>query len=451
MTALSRRALLGSLAAAAAGWAIAPPARAMGRTPLGGRLTFHVPWPTNTLDPHDLRDPLAALFAAAVADPVYAFDPNTGAPYPTLAAGMPSREAGRTVVRLREGMRSARLSPIDARDLVFSVDRARARGASALLSAVPRPTVLRGDPLAAVFGTVDPAHLARALASPLCALLPRRFTPAAPDGTGAFRADVSSSGLRLTRNLAAARGPSFLDAIDVLPAEDLKRSLRAFEAETDDLGWLGLGLHDARRGAVRFDLGRAAWVVLLTGPDCGPFGVPGAAQRLVDAIPPERLAHLGLGPIPAAAGDPGWRGPPAELLVDETSPHLVEIARTVAPVLSSPGHEITVSPVPRDAVRRRLKGKPALAIDVVRPLGPSPLHALAALATAEDPARGRDVLRAPGRLSAAASARSMTGLLRAGVIGDIRVAGGHMPDLVLARGHDGWDLGSSYKRSPKRL
>ncbi|MFT3774905.1 MAG: hypothetical protein QM820_56885 [Minicystis sp.] len=449
---VSRRQLLTILSGSALSMVIDRSALAMGRTPLGGRLSFHIPWPTASLDPHELRDPLAALFGAAIADPVYALDAS-GVPYPALAAGMPVREAGQTLVRLREGMRTARLAPIDAKDLVFSVERARARGASAILADIPRAMLHKGDPLAVVFGNANPHHLARALASPLCALLPRRFSPTAPDGTGAFRGDVSPAGLVLTRNLNAARGPSFLDAVEVFPAEDLKSSLRAFEAERDDLGWLGLGLHDARKGAVRFDVGRAAWVVLLTGPDSGPHGAPGAAQRLVDAIPPERLVHLGLGPLPAASGDPAWQGPPAELLVDETSPHLVEVARTVAPVLSSPGHELTVTPVPRDAVRKRLKGKPTLAIDVVRPLGPLPIHALIALATAEDATRGRDVARTPPRLAPSAPARSLTGLLRVGVIGDVRVAGGSMPDLVLAKSAsgEGWDLGASYKKVAKKV
>lgn len=426
-------------------------AAAMGRTPLGGALSLRVPWPTGSLDPHDLRDPLAALFGAAVVDPVYALD-AAGAPYPALAAGMPVREGGETVVRLREGLRTARLVPLDGRDLVFSVERARARGAVAVLAEIPRPAVHKSDALAVVFGKVDPQHLARALASPLVALVPRRFTPTAPDGTGAFRADVSATGLTLTRSLVAARGPAYLDGIQVFPAEDLSSSLRAFEAERDDLGWLGLGLHDPRRGAVRFELGRAAWVVLVTGPDSGASGAPGAAQRLVDAIPPERLAHLGLGPLPPASGDPAWGGPPAELYVDETSPHLVEVARAVAPVLSRPGHELTVTPVPRDALRRRLKGKPGLAVDLVRPVGPHAVHTLLALATAEDPARGRDVARAPPRVAASAGARTLTGLLRVGVIGDLRVAGGVMPELALARSTsgEGWDLGATFHRPPRK-
>ncbi len=422
----------------------------MGRTPLGGRVTLHVPWPTGTLDPHDLRDPMAALFGAAVVDPVYALD-AAGVPYPTLAAGLPVHEGGETVVHLREGLRTARLAGLGARDLVFSVERARARGASALLADIPRALVRKGDPLGVVFGAVDPGHLARALASPLCALVPHRFDPSAPDGTGAFRADVSPAGLILTRNLSAARGPAFLDAIEVSPAGDLTTSLRAFEAEQDDVGWLGMGLHDGRKGAVRFDLGRAAWVVLLAGPDAGPAATPGVAQRLADAIPPERLGHLGLGQLPAASGDPAWPGPPAELLVDDASPHLLEVARAVAPVLSNPGHEITVTPVPRaEIARRRARGKATLAVELVRAVAPGPHHAMIALATAEDPARGRDVARIPHH-GPVVPARTLTGLLRVGVLGDVRIAGGVIPELTLARSAtgEGWDLGASHHRAKK--
>src|SRR5262249_2811048 len=146
-------------------------------------------------------------------------------------------------------------------------ERARARGAAALLVDVPKPAVVAGDTHAAAFGSVDPSRLARVLASPLCALLPRGYSPTTPDRTGAFLAGLSPSQLPLTRNLNAARGASFLDGIEVRRAEDLKSSLRAFEAERCDVGWLGLGLHEPRRGAVRFDLGAVAWIVLATGSD----------------------------------------------------------------------------------------------------------------------------------------------------------------------------------------
>ena len=157
-----------------------------------------------------------------------------------------------------------------------------------------------------------------------------------------------------------------------------------------------MGLHDGRAGAVRFDLGRVAWVVLLCGPDAGAGGAPGVAQRLADAIPPARLAHLGLGPLPAATGDPAWPGPPADLLVDDACPHLLEVARAVAPVLSNPGHEVTIKPLPRaEIARRRARGNATLAVELVRPLGNGPHHVMMALASAEDPSRGRDVAKIP--------------------------------------------------------
>jgi peptide/nickel transport system substrate-binding protein len=455
----SRRSFLAqvgiSLGALAYGPAISE-AWAMGRTPLGGRLTMHVPWPTVGIDPHDLRDPTAALFATAIADPVYAIDAS-GMPYPALAS-LPTREGSDTVVRLREGLRTARFAALDARDLVASVERARFRGAAALLAAVPRPVAHKADLLAANFGPVDPIHVTRALASPLVALLPRAFDPGAPDGTGAFRADISPTGITLRRNLNAARGPAFLDAIEIAPAEDLKASLRSFETERDDIGWLGTGLHDGRAGAVHFDLGRAAWIVLITGPDAGSFGLPGVAQRLVDAIPPARLVPLGIGPMPAGtrgapSGNPAWGGPPAELLVEDASLHLVEIARTVAPILSRPGHEVTATPVSRaEMARRRAKGKATLAIEVVRALGPSSLHTLLSLATAEDSSRGKDLARSPPTLATDASARSLTGMLRVGVLGEVRITGGAVPDIVFARqaSGEGWDLGATFRKPIKR-
>jgi peptide/nickel transport system substrate-binding protein len=444
-TRMSRRALLAAAVAGAVS-ATSGSSRAMGRTPLGGRVSLHLPWPTRSLDPHDLRDPTAALFAAAVADPLYGTD-GAGNPFPSLATALPSREATGTVVRLREGLKTARKAALDARDVIASVERARARGASAVLTDIPKPTPYPGDPLAAIFGSVDPQKLARALASPLVALLPRNFDPASPDGTGAFRADCAADKLTLTRNPLGARGASFLDGVDVSRADDLTTSLRSFETERNDLGWLGLGLHGERKGSLRFDLGRAAWIVLAIGPQAGGFGAPGVAQRLLDAVPPERLGHLGLGALPQASGDPGWGGPPSELLVDEGSAHLVEIARTLAPILSRPGHEVTATPVARAEIgRRRAKGGATLSLEVVRAALPGPLGALLSLATADDPARARELAQHPPRLAPNASARTLTHSLHVGVLGELRVMGGQMPDLALVRGAEGWDLGASFRK-----
>ena len=254
-------------------------------------------------------------------------------------------------MRLREGLRTASGAALDARDAVASIARARARGAAALLADIPTPRPRRAAtrsrsnfPAPSI-----PTRLARALASPLCALSPGASRRAAPDGTGAFRAELSTSGARLTRNPNAARGPSFLDAIDVARADDLKVSLRSFEAERDDIGWLGTGLFDGRKGAVKFDLGVAAWVVLTTGPDAGELRHRRASRSAsLDAVPADRLAHLGLG---ALAGTRRairvGAARRAISLVDEDAAHLVEIARALAPILSRPGHEVTAAPVPR--------------------------------------------------------------------------------------------------------
>jgi peptide/nickel transport system substrate-binding protein len=443
----SRRTFLATAVASAALLGAPRAARALGRTPVGGRLSLHVPWPTRSIDPHDLRDPTAALFGAAIADPLYALD-AAGNPAPGLAAGLPSREALGTVVRLREGLRTARKVALDARDVVASIERARGRGAMALFADVPKPELYPKDALAVVFGKTDPHRLARALASPLAAILPRHFDPLSPDGTGAFRADCADRGLVLSRNAFAARGPSYLDVIDVFRADDLATSLRRFEAERDDLGWLGLGLHGDRKGASRFDLGPAAWIVLwVSSQASGGFGLPGVAQRLVDGVRPERLSHLGLGPLPLSSGDAAWGGAPAELLVDEGSAHLVEVARTLGPILSRPGHEITVVTVPRAELGRRRASKAvAMSLDVVRPAGPGPLGALLALSTADDAALAKELAKSPPKLPPQASARTLTRSLHVGVVGELRISGGQMPDLVLARGADGRDLGASFRR-----
>ncbi len=445
---LSRRTFLGASLASACTLGTTD-SHALGRTPLGGRFSLHVPWPTRSIDPHDLRDPAAALFGAAIAEPLYALDP-AGHPVPTLAQALPSKEALGTVVRLREGVRTARKETLDARDVIFSIERARGRGATALLAEVPKGTPSPKDPLAVVFGAADPHKLARALASPLVSVVPQKFDPGSPDGTGPFRAECSDRGMVLSKNPFASRGAAFLDGIEVTRADDLATSLRRFEAERDDVGWLGLGLHGERKGAVRFDLGRAAWVVLQIGAQAGSFGLPSVAQRLVDAVPPERLSHLGLGPLPPASGDPGWGGPPAELFVDEASAHLVEVARTLAPILSRPGHEVTVQAIARAELgRRRVKGQVMLSVDIVRSALPGPLGALISLATADDPARARELSTKPPKLAPNATARALTHSLRVGVLGELRVAGGLMPELVLARGGDGWDLGASFRRRGK--
>jgi peptide/nickel transport system substrate-binding protein len=443
---MGRRGLLGAATAVALAAAVRP-ARSMGRTPLGGKLSVLVPHDTSAVDPHSLYDPMGALVGGAVFDTVFSLDAS-GNPYPSLADGMPVRDGRVTRLALREGLRSSRGRPIDAHDLLASIERARTLGAFAVLADIPSGRVeKKGDARVALFSDVEPVALALALCSPLVALAARTSSPAWPDGTGAFRAEPSADKLVLVRNKHAARGAAFLDEVFVRRAADLAEPLRAFEAQSVDVGWLGAGLHAARPGSVRFELGSAAWVVLRTGPEAGEWSAPGVAQRLIDAVAPARLEPLALGRIPAPSGSPSWGGAPCDLIVSSGSAHLVRVAETLASVLSQPGHEVTAAAVaPAELARRRRAGAFALMVELVRPLGPAGTPTLIALATADDKARARSLARHPPKL-ASLSPRALARTLRLGVVGELRVDGATMPNvrLVAARDGNGWDLGASWR------
>jgi len=437
--------LLGMAATLASGW-LGAPAFALGRIPVGGRLAISLPWPLASIDPADLCDPTAALFAHAIADPVYALD-AANEPYPALALDYPQLAGQTTKVKLRPGLVSARGKALDARDLVFTLERARRMGGAPRLLDLPTPTVDRHDPLVANFATTDREQVVRALALPTTALVPRGFSPTQPDGTGAMRAEPGTDRLVLVRNPNAARGASFLDDVVVQRAPDLSASLRAFEANSTDVGWLGAGLHAPRPQAVPFDFGKAGWIVLQTGSEAGAWGAPGVAQRLVEALPSERLQHLGLGPLPVPRGEAVWGGPPGPLLYEEGSAQLAEIARTLASILSRPGHELLPEPLSRAELQRKRQSGTFLAmLHVVRPLGPSGLASLVALTAAVDSRAALDVVRRPPRLSSF-EPRSLTRMLRLGVVGELRVTGAHAAELRLARAAsgDGWDLGASHR------
>ena len=442
---LSRRTFVSGVLACGAGMS-AGEASALGRTPHGGRVSFSLPWSTRTIDPHDLRDAGAALFASAISDPLYAMD-SSGVVSPALAEALPVKESRGTVVHLRLGLSTARKKNLDAKDVVFSIERARSRGAAAIFVEVPTPTTIKNEPHTVVFGSIDPHKLARILTLPISAILPRNFDPSVPDGTGPFRADCSDKQLVLTRNALAARGPAFLDRIDVTRAQDLATSLRQFEAERADIGWLGLGLHNDRKGAVRFDLGRSAWIVLWIDPRIGSFGAPGMAQRLLDSIAPERLAHLGLGALPQPNGSVTWGGPAMEMWVDEASAYMVEVAKTLGPILSQPGREITIVPLPRqEIVKRRGKGPVGLSLELVRPVTQGIHGAWASLIAADDPVRAKELALRPPKFQPNTPVRVLTQNMQLGILGEMRVMGGITPDIHLAHNVEGWDWGASFRK-----
>ncbi|MBI5535769.1 MAG: hypothetical protein HY898_23760 [Deltaproteobacteria bacterium] len=445
---ISRRHLLQAAAVAALASA-APRGWSMGRLPIGGRMSLRIPHDTSRLEPQDLFDPMAAIVATGVFDTIYSLD-SQGNPFPSLADGLPKREGRQTRVMIREGLKSSRGFPVDARDVVQSIERARRIGAVAVLGDLQAPVVDKADPRCVIFKDIDPSVLVHTLASPVLALVTRHHAPGAPDGTGAFRAEPGPDRLTLVRNRFAARGPAFLEEIVLHRATDLLDSVRAYEAQSADIAWLGSYIHQPRPGSVAFELGSAAWIVLRGGNEAGEWGAPGVAQRLCDGIPPSRLAHLSLGRIPAPTGTPTWGGAPCELLVSRASPHLGEIARTLASILSSPGHEVTASEVaPNDLGQRRKTGAYALMLDVVRPVGPPGIATLLALATADQGAGAKSIARHPPRLSSYAP-RALARTLRLGVVGELRISGTMIHQLRLAQARDGngWDPGSSYRVGP---
>jgi peptide/nickel transport system substrate-binding protein len=433
---MTRRAAMGAMAVA-----FCSRASAMGRVPIDGKIQLRVPWRLARLDPHDLFDPVAAIFAGAIADTAYARDAQ-GRVYPALADGMPYVEDGQTIVKLRPDLRSAAGKAIGGSDLAWSVRRARERGAGALFA--QHTPFVKSDPDAALiarFGEADPGRLALLLSSPLTAILPVAFDPSAPDGTGALKARAATTRLQLTRNPNASRGPSFLEGIDVLAAADLADSLRSFETGKDDLGWLGLGFHNDRRGARRFDHGLAAWVVLVTGKRAGRFAAPGVAQQLANHVPIERL-HVGVQSARGGAGT-GWRNG-AATLIHEDQPHLRAIAEAVATKLGDASNEVTPKALSHAAFRQaRTSEDFALAIDLVRPLGVPGSDALA-LATADRPALGLELGKQ--KIWPRGAPASLTTNLRLGVLGNLSLSGGVAASILLAAEPSGgiaW--GASYR------
>ena len=85
--------------------------------------------------------------------------------------------------------------------------------------------------------------------------------------------------------------------------------------------------------------------------------------------------------------------------------------------------------------QRRASRSYALAIDVVRPFAPGLLGTLAALATSDDAERARDAVRYPPRLGEMPP-RTIARTMRVGVLCEVRVSGGHVPDARAAHGRD---------------
>lgn len=437
---------LGALGAAVLNGATMHDAHARGRTPAGGRLSLRVPWPVSTMDPHRLEDATAAIFGEALFDTLYARD-EAGAFVPSLAEAEPEPEGASLRVRVRTGLRTAKGRAFEARDAAAAIARSRGLGGRAWLADIPAPKV---DGRSLVFAMRDASRLVRALASPIVAMVPAGFASDAPDGTGPMKLTTRGDGVVLVRNPLAARGPSYLEEVVLRAAPDLASSLRAFERGTDDLGWLGSGLHEPRAGSRPFDFGAAAWAVLFTGREAGTWDAPGVAQRICDGIPPARLSYLALGPAWTTEPEQGWGGPPTSIIVRDDAPWLVELAKAIAATISRPSHEVTARPVPAAEVAQRRNARShTLALDVVRPVAPGSFAAMVALATADNALRASELVQHPPKLGEIPP-RTMTRTMHCGVVGEIRVQGGRAPDVTLASSTttNGFDLAASTRARP---
>lgn len=412
---------------------------ALARTPYGGRLRLAVPWPITALDPALLSDGFSALFAGAAFDPLFGLD-AAGSPYPTLADALPSKWGEGCKVTLRPGLKTAVGKPLSGADVLASLARARSRGAAGLLGELESPKTLAQEPLSVVFGQSSPDAVARALASPLVPLVPRGFSPLTPDGTGAFRVELGRGRAVFTRNPNAARGPAFLEAIEVTAVSDLAELLRGFESGTTDVGWFGTGLYKAVKDAVAFEAPRYGFAVLQSGKQVGAWGAPGTLQALLDAVPAQQLQHLGLrGLPPQAIGSQRWGGPPSTIAVLAGAAQLLAVARALATTLSTPGHELTVVEKSAEELAGLRDSKQyGLLVDVVR-AGATPRETELLLRTAASPESAK---RAPK--TASVSPRELGRQLSLGVAGELSIYGSRRAPFV---GLESFQLGGVFVRT----
>jgi hypothetical protein len=402
------------------------PAMARGRRPYGGSLSFRLPWHVGPVDPYALDNFPAAAFGSALFDGLFTIA-TSGAVRPALAEDEPHKVGGTTQVRLRSGILTARGHALRPTDVLASLRRAKSRTAARLLADVPLPRVVDGHTVS--FARIDPKALARRLASPLAAITPAHFDPRTPDGTGPFLASLSGRTLRLTRNPRAALGPGYLDEVVAHSASDLGSSLRAFESGGDDLGFLGMGLHEPRKDARPFDAGLIGWAVLSTGELLGSWNQIGSAQTIADSVPHAAVAHLTGGAAWETRPQP-WTGPSTEVLVRDDSPWLQELAGIVAATQTSPGHEVRVSSLgERDLLARVAGRRFGLALQFVRALHPGDGSGRSELQAVQNALGPRSASR-----TAADHARLVGREGHAGVLAEVRMRGGRLRDTHLSAG-----------------
>ncbi len=350
------------------------------------------PWPVHSPDPYAANDLVAALVGLTLFPPLYvrAID---GYIEPKLAMGAPKEK--------KPGVRVDLAPYIRPSDVVASIARARSGGARLLLRDVPVPRIDGQHGVLFPFvGDID--GLMRKLATPMAGIA--RMEPRRMDPTGVYDFAVEERGpagsidgtidpvrlLRLhRRNVWGLPVPGiFPNRIQRFELEgpiDLRASLRAFEDGDTDLAWLGDGLFDSRPGARTIDLGPLAYLGLRVGNEAPELQHGGGALGVVEWLPSDRLAHLGLlrrGLVaPTNAGGLARSapsvGPNTTILARANMPMLVAAAEILA-------HDLGVKSqaIEDGAMDAKLAdGNFALALDVVRAIDDTEMGAAISLAT----------------------------------------------------------------------
>lgn len=428
MTTWSRRAVLGWATQAGIA-ALTSRADALGRLPIGGVVTSSLPWDLRSVDPHDLNDPVAAFLAPLLFEPLFSSD-ALGNVYPTLTTGMPAMIDGEAQLELRP-LRWPNGKSVTAKQVAWSLERSRQRGAEALLAGTGSFRAVTDTQLRVTVASPD--KLARALASPLTALLSPQSTPTETLGLGPFRAALSGERAVLTRNAFASRGQPFLERIELSRAASLGDALRDFEAHQNNLGWFGRGLHEPRPGSRLVDTGHAGWVVLHAGQGAGRWARPGAVASLVGTVAAASLERFGLFSTGNLGAPEPYSGAPCTLVVRKDAPYLMELATVVAAILGGTSALVTVTPVTASELTRLKRTRQfGFLLDQVRALGPTAeQHQLSLLTEAGLPQK-------PPRLPPGTTTADVPRLVCAGVslatLGALHLVWATLPELDLRGG-----------------
>jgi peptide/nickel transport system substrate-binding protein len=370
------------------------------------------PWPVGRPDPHASNDLVAALLGQVLFPPLYARAID-GMLEPKLAIGAPKEAKNGLRVDLAPFLRPS--------DVVASISNARVGAARLALREVPVPRVDGAHGV--VFpGLADADALMRRLSTPLAGIAryePRRTLP-----TGAWdlahavregKGDGASFTLSITRRptapsvgLSQTAHANRPQRFEIEGPVEIGRSLRAFERYETDVAWLTDGLFAPRPGSRPMDLGPLAYLALRAGAEVPELRRPGAILSLIDALAPDRMAHLGLlrrghaaSPEPGTpAVDPAAVAPNVPILVRASMPIAVAAADILAQELGGIARALDDATFDREV----LDGRFPLALDVVRAVDDTADGAALALATFE---RASSVLpgvgaRAVAQASAAA-------------------------------------------------